>query len=157
MKMDFKIVEVQTEEEFLKVYPLLSQGMSLENPTNILAPVAATRSWQKARQLGYKLYMVHDLAGALIAACGATEIYNPMSETPIFRVNNLIVDPAYRSRGIGRQVMSYIQEKALEAGGKFIFLEVMPDNVRAARFYTEELGYQYLCNQYSKTLAWQPG
>lgn len=55
-------------------------------------------------------------------------------------VSILAVEGAYRSRGIGTQLMAHAEAQAIAAGDMAICLDVEIDNVRALAFY-ERLGY----------------
>jgi ribosomal-protein-alanine N-acetyltransferase len=56
-------------------------------------------------------------------------------------LNLLAVEPAYRRRGIGRDMLDWLDESCLVAGIRRISLEVRADNTSAIRFY-ESLGYK---------------
>jgi ribosomal-protein-alanine N-acetyltransferase len=53
------------------------------------------------------------------------------------------VDPAYRRRGLGRELVEWLEEPALVAGITAIFLEVRESNRGGQAFY-ERLGYRTL-------------
>ncbi|MDD5190646.1 MAG: GNAT family acetyltransferase [Dehalococcoidales bacterium] len=55
-------------------------------------------------------------------------------------VNYLAVDPAYRKRGLGKQIMNVIADKLLSLGCPKINLQVRADNFEAMKFY-EKIGY----------------
>jgi len=68
-------------------------------------------------------------------------------------LNLLAVEPAYRRRGIGREMLKWLEESCSVAGILRISLEVRANNVKAIRFY-ESLGYEsgeriarYYCGQ----------
>jgi [ribosomal protein S18]-alanine N-acetyltransferase len=56
-------------------------------------------------------------------------------------LNLLAVDPRHRRRGIGRRMMTWLEQTALVAGIGEIGLEVRASNAGARRFY-RALGYQ---------------
>ncbi len=56
-------------------------------------------------------------------------------------VNYLGVDPAYREKGLGRQMMEAIEKKLLERGCPKLNLQVLANNTEAMKFY-ERLGYK---------------
>ena len=51
-------------------------------------------------------------------------------------VMNLLVDPSYRSRGIGRRLVVELIEAALAEGAKHMTLEVRSQNVAARALYS---------------------
>ena len=57
------------------------------------------------------------------------------------RLNLLAVSPAYRHRGIGRQLVQWLEQSALVAGVSVVYLEVRASYQGAQRFY-ERLGYR---------------
>ena len=56
-------------------------------------------------------------------------------------LNLLAVDPAYRRRGIGRRLVTWLEETALTAGPYLIGLELRAQNLEARDFY-RALGYR---------------
>lgn len=56
-------------------------------------------------------------------------------------IDNIAVFPEYRGRGVGRAVTQALIEKAREADGVFITLEVRASNVPAIALYTS-LGFE---------------
>lgn len=55
-------------------------------------------------------------------------------------MNYLGVDPAYQKRGLGRQIMTAVEEKLLAMGCPKINLQVRADNTKIVKFY-ERIGY----------------
>jgi GNAT superfamily N-acetyltransferase len=55
-------------------------------------------------------------------------------------VDNFVVNPKYRSRGIGKMLTDYIEQKALELGCSSIVLDAFTGNFGAHRFYYNQ-GY----------------
>ncbi|HYL01074.1 MAG TPA: GNAT family N-acetyltransferase [Steroidobacteraceae bacterium] len=56
-------------------------------------------------------------------------------------LNLLAVDPAYRRRGIGRRLVTWLEETALTAGAYLVGLELRAQNLEAQDFY-RALGYR---------------
>jgi ribosomal protein S18 acetylase RimI-like enzyme len=56
-------------------------------------------------------------------------------------VNYLAVDPTYRRKGLGRQMMQTLEEKLLALGCPKINIQVRSDNLTAKEFYTK-LGFK---------------
>jgi ribosomal-protein-alanine N-acetyltransferase len=54
---------------------------------------------------------------------------------------NLCVDGHYRCRGIGKQLLAYLVDRARAAGMAEAFLEVRPSNTAAIRLY-QSLGFE---------------
>ncbi len=55
-------------------------------------------------------------------------------------IDNFIVDPAHRSRGLGKMLTDYIDAKAKEEGCTMIVLDAYTGNFTAHRFYYNQ-GY----------------
>jgi GNAT superfamily N-acetyltransferase len=55
-------------------------------------------------------------------------------------VDNFVVNPEYRSRGIGKMLIDYIEQKALELDCSSIVLDAFTGNFGAHRFYYNQ-GY----------------
>ena len=56
-------------------------------------------------------------------------------------INYLAVAPEYRKKGLGRQMMSVIEEKLQEKGCPKINLQIRGDNTEALAFY-DKIGYK---------------
>ena len=56
-------------------------------------------------------------------------------------VNYLAVDPAFRKKGFGRQLMAEIEKRLLALGCPKINLQVRMDNTSALEFYSQ-IGYK---------------
>jgi ribosomal-protein-alanine N-acetyltransferase len=54
---------------------------------------------------------------------------------------NLCIDASYRCRGVGKQLLAYLVERARTAGMAEAFLEVRPSNTAAIRLY-QSLGFE---------------
>lgn len=105
-----------------------------------------------------QVYVMHDGAHYLIAvvdgravACGA---WQPL-EPGVAELKRMYVRPAYRGRGIGRQLAVSLEEEALAAGHPTLRLETGSYLPAAISFY-RSLGYtdigvygEYVDNPYS--------
>lgn len=65
------------------------------------------------------------------------------------RVTELWINVQYRRLGIGRMLMDYAKEKAIEKGARLLFLETQTSNANAVAFYTAMgfgvIGYDTTC------------
>src|SRR3954447_10298154 len=81
-------------------------------------------------------------------------------ELPVFRqqrfgvLDELVVDPTWRRRGIGRRLAHAVEQWARESGAPWIELNVYDFNTEARRFY-EALGYLPLSTKLRKPV--RPG
>lgn len=55
-------------------------------------------------------------------------------------IDNFVVNPEYRSKGIGKMLTDYIEQKALDIGCSSIVLDAFSGNFGAHRFYYNQ-GY----------------
>ncbi|KRB54775.1 GNAT family N-acetyltransferase [Flavobacterium sp. Root186] len=55
-------------------------------------------------------------------------------------IDNFVVNPEYRSKGIGKMLTDYIEQKALDLGCSSIVLDAFSGNFGAHRFYYNQ-GY----------------
>lgn len=55
-------------------------------------------------------------------------------------IDNFVVNPEYRSKGIGKMLTDYIEQKALDLGCSSIVLDAFTGNFGAHRFYYNQ-GY----------------
>lgn len=67
-----------------------------------------------------------ELAGFVLAQFGSRSVHLAL----------LGVDPAYQRRGLGRQLVGWVEESASVAGLFLMQLEVRAGNLQALRFYT---------------------
>lgn len=73
-----------------------------------------------------------------IANCGVG--YSTFKAAPIVNIHDIAVDPDFRNRGVGQQLLEAVEAKARELGCCKITLEVRADNA-AARLY-ERFGFK---------------
>ncbi len=74
---------------------------------------------------------------------GFTQLYPSFSSVslqPLYILNDLYVDPSYRKRGIGGQLLLKAQEFALQTGQKGLELSTARDN--PARHLYEKMGWK---------------
>lgn len=58
----------------------------------------------------------------------------------VVQISNVAVDPAYRRKGVGEQVMRRVLHRKRREGFRRAFLEVRPSNTTAVKLY-EKLGF----------------
>ena len=56
-------------------------------------------------------------------------------------VNHLAVDPDYRRKGLGRQMMEVVEDRLLDKGCPKINIQIRGDNTEAFKFY-DKIGYK---------------
>ena len=66
--------------------------------------------------------------------------FSSLRSAPVWILNDLFVDPRFRGRGVGRDLIRHAEDTARAAGACAITLATQVQNVRAKHLY-EELGY----------------
>lgn len=86
-------------------------------------------------------YFVAEIESRVVGGVG---IY-PTEGLPegICELVKMYIDPAFRGKGIGQQLIAHASEFAEESGYKHIYLESMPELQKAVSIY-EHLGFQHL-------------
>ncbi|UHA72777.1 GNAT family N-acetyltransferase [Paenibacillus sp. 481] len=78
-----------------------------------------------------------------VIPAGFTQLYpsfSSISMQPIWILNDLYVNPAYRGSGVGRRLMVTAHQFAQQTGAKKVVLSTATDNTTAQHLY-ESLGY----------------
>ncbi|WP_207788165.1 GNAT family N-acetyltransferase [Flavobacterium lotistagni] len=57
---------------------------------------------------------------------------------PYLEIDNFIVHPEHRRKGVGKMLTDYVQQKALHSGCVAIVLDAFTQNFKAHRFYYNE-------------------
>lgn len=85
---------------------------------------------------GYKQVAVYD--GDKVIGLSGYWIITKLYCGKYIEMDNVVVNPAWRSRGIGQLLCNWIKEKAKSSGCKSIHLDVYAHNKHAHRFYFRE-------------------
>lgn len=131
MKIHFKIV--REVEEMLAAFPLIVQ-LNPEIRMNYYA-----HSLNEMIKNGYFQVLVMDENKNLIAVSGiwiGTKLYCGK----YLEMDNVVVDQHYRSKGIGEELYSYVEQLARENQCNVIMLDAYKENTRAHAFY-EKYGF----------------
>ncbi len=97
---------------------------------------------QFARYPSYRLFVACDAAGAVVGSYALLVMHNLAHRgTPSAIVEDVVVDQACRSQGIGRQMMEHARTLAREAGAYKLVLSSNQKRERAHAFY-DALGFQ---------------
>lgn len=86
--------------------------------------------------LVYLAYAGGEVVGIATCFVGFSTFY----ARPLVNIHDLGVVPAFRGRGVGRELLAAVEAKARELGCCKITLEVLSDNVRARAIY-ERAGF----------------
>jgi ribosomal protein S18 acetylase RimI-like enzyme len=89
--------------------------------------------------LGYKLLRKGELRASESLAPCLRPVMDPGPDlTGAFYVNTLSIYPPYQKHGLGARLLDKANQKALKSGCSGVSLEVMEDNLPAARFYARQ-------------------
>ena len=123
--------------------------------------IACSEAWEQENSChGYRKNSVEDIkgnriflaledgqiAGYLFGYMDKGERKNSIYEKDeqFFEVEELYVEPELRSKGIGRQLFQYMEEKLKEEKVELILLSTATKNYRAIlHFYLDELGMEF--------------
>lgn len=123
--------------------------------------IALSGAWEAENNChGYRQNTADDLMGRLVFAAlegdtiigylfgkpeKAAETSSVMAAgTPYFEVEELYVQPEYRSRGLGRKLFGLAEDAARRMGCPFLMLGTATKNHRAIlHFYIDEVGMEF--------------
>lgn len=88
----------------------------------------------------HKCIQVAEVKGVVVGMCTAQMLISTAQGTPVALVEDLIVESAYRRRGIGRCLMQSIEKWAMFHGATRLQLLADQFNTSALKFY-ERLGW----------------
>lgn len=138
-----KIVEFNTVEQMvaqLETIRILYPEMGLEKYERYLKTMLLN---------GYKQVAVFD-DEVCIALSGFW--YNTKLWTgPYLEIDNFVVHPEYRKRGVGKMIVDFIDAKAAELGCNCVVLDAFTANFSAHRFYYNQ-GYEPRGFHFIKTI-----
>jgi len=128
------------KQDMVPLYPLIQQlspGVTKERYMDMLDDMLAH---------GYRMAAVFE-DGACLGLSGfwvSTKIYSGR----YMELDNVVIDAAYRSRGIGKMLYDFLLHIALEEGCEIIMLDAYLENEKAHTFYEREgfvkRGYHFL-------------
>lgn len=101
---------------------------------------AQAEEWRRQLITGDRITYVYLLEGQFIGEISLVHTHDPDYTIPGWRayISRLVVKPEYRRRGIGRTLVRFISEKAVELGYRELSIGVDLDNYPALRLYAEE-------------------
>jgi ribosomal protein S18 acetylase RimI-like enzyme len=102
----------------------------------------ALKIWQQMKKYPYyKVFVVED-GQKLVGVCSLIIIENWGHRGSKFAVaDNVVVDPAYRGRGVGTALMRFVREQAEREACYKLMLSSNKKRTEAHRFY-EKLGFE---------------
>ncbi|MBA9026346.1 GNAT family N-acetyltransferase [Peribacillus huizhouensis] len=128
------IQELQTQNEFLKAFPIMSQLRTHLNENSYLELVLEAQEKEE-----YKLFALFD-GNDIVAVIG----FQPMITLYYGRfiwVCDLVTEANKRSNGYGEKLLSYVHEWAKENNYENVALSSGLQRTDAHRFYEDKMDY----------------
>jgi len=130
--MDLKITELTTIKEMLieiDTIRFLYPNLSAEKYENYLSEMIPHNYTQIA-------VFENDVCLGITGCWSATKLWTGK----YLEIDNFVVHPEHRSKGIGKMLTEYIEQKALDLDCSSIVLDAYTENFAAHRFYYNQ-GY----------------
>lgn len=128
------IQELTTPEQFREAYPVMHELRLDLNQDDYLDLLNAMIDE------GYRMFALRDGQNNIVALAGIAVLTNFYYGRHIW-VYDLVTSRAARSRGLGAQLLSFIEEFACEQNCQTIALSSGMPRVDAHRFYSERMNY----------------
>ncbi|MGE6362941.1 GNAT family N-acetyltransferase [Bacillus paramycoides] len=138
------ISEIVTEAELHDVLPVLQQLRTK------LSKEEASSLFQKMKEENYKLLSLRNEEDEVVSLAGVAICTNFYNKKHVF-VYDLVTAEAYRSKGYGNVLLSYIEDWGMENGCESIALTSAFPRLDAHRFYERE-GYDKVSFSFHKKL-----
>lgn len=143
----FELYEVTTEDEFVEVFPVLTQLAQIETPETA-ALLTVDKSWaqyQKSYDQNYRLYVAKSTTEVL-GVVGLRVCDDPINNgKPYGIINNLVVEEDYRGLGIGTDILERVELVALKYKCDMVTISLLTNNKQAKKLY-DAAGYSHVCN-----------
>jgi ribosomal protein S18 acetylase RimI-like enzyme len=134
----------------------IQTGLSLDGTTwiaDLEARFLAEAIGEEARSPERSLAVArNDATGGAIVAAAAVSWNFDTPDAPYAVLQDAAVEPTLRSRGIGVDLVAFVEREALARGARWLFLESGKDNVRAHNFF-KRAGFHEVSHVFAKRLA----
>jgi len=133
----------------------MQTGLSLDGRTwiaDLEARFLAEATAEEAGSPGRSLAVARDGTSGGIAAAAAVSWDFDTPDAPFAVLQDAAVEPALRSKGIGADLVAFVEREARARGARWLFLESGKDNVRAHSFF-ERVGFHEVSHVFAKRLA----
>ncbi len=130
--MSFEVKELKSKEEILKylsVLKFLYPELTYEKYSEMLDDMLNANYGQLAVFEGHKCIAISGFWCGTKLWCGK-----------YIELDNVVVDPDYRSKGIGKLMSDFLEKKALDMKCTILVLDAYTNNFGAHRFYYNQ-GY----------------
>jgi GNAT superfamily N-acetyltransferase len=85
-----------------------------------------------------KCVLVAEVGLRIVGMCTAQRVISTAEGGPVAWVEDVVVDPAYQHKGVGRWLLMTLEQWAVAQGMKRLQLLADQDNVGAMAFYTKQ-------------------
>jgi len=132
--MQLKIIDLTTKDEMLAAFPLVNlmyKKMTLDEFSAALDEMINLSNYQMVAVFeGEKMIGVSGYWIASMLYCG---LY--------LQASNIVVADEFRSKGVGKKILNYLEEKALAQNCKKIVLDSYTENKQSHPLYFRENFY----------------
>nr|WP_275980398.1 GNAT family N-acetyltransferase [Halalkalibacter alkaliphilus] len=105
---------------------------------------------EEMRKDGYSLFALYK-DNRMVSLAGLSWRVNFYNKRHVF-IYDLVTDTAYRSKGYGDKLLSYIHDWAKGIGAEYVALESGIQRNNAHRFYEDKFDYDKWCYSFRKML-----
>jgi GNAT superfamily N-acetyltransferase len=124
-----------SEEEMSEAFVLFKELYPSLTEAQYTSRVREMRAQNHYRIFGLKSQ------GALIGLIGFIQVTNLLYGKYLW-VHDLIVRKEFRSRGLGRKLMAFVEELATEEHCQFVALSAHVSHIQAQEFYHDKMSYE---------------
>lgn len=136
-----QIQELTTPEQFQAAYPVMHELRTDLNQADYLDLLSAMI------EEGYRMFALRDDENAIVALAGVAVL-----TTFSYGRYDLVTSDAARSRGLGAQLLGFVEEFAREQNCQTIALASGLQRLDAHRFYQERMHYDRFAFTFQKIL-----
>lgn len=129
----------------------IQTGLSLDGKTWVADLESRFLAEATAGRGVTSLALARDATSAIIAAAAVSWNFET-ADAPFAVLQDLAVEPALRSRGLGAEMVAFVEGEAQARGARWLFLESGKDNLRAHAFF-ERAGFHEVSHVFAKRLA----
>jgi GNAT superfamily N-acetyltransferase len=129
----------------------IQTGLSLDGKTWIPDLEARFLAEATADQGGRSLAVARDFKGTIVGAAAVSWSFET-EDARFATLQDLAVEPSFRSKGLGAEIVQFVEREVRARKAAWLFLESGKDNRRAHSFF-ERVGFQEVSHVFAKRLA----
>jgi putative acetyltransferase len=140
MNIVFRKIEKKDNKEIAELIRSVFREFGIARPGTVYFDPTTDDLYTLFQKPG-SIYWIAEDDGKIIGGCGIFSTENlPEGCGELVK---LYLDPSYRNKGIGRQLMEISMESARQLGYKQLYLESLPELGRAISLYEKE-GFRFI-------------